>query len=96
MSISDSLGAGTAGIAGIFTGFMTASTVYGGAVATANAAGLYGAAAISSALASLGGGALAAGGAGMVGGIAVVAASAALPALAVGVTGFYLYKKWTS
>jgi hypothetical protein len=41
-----------------------AVSVYGGAVAVANAAGIYGAAATTSALAALGGGAVAAGGGG--------------------------------
>lgn len=87
----DVVAAGISGVTGAATGVVTASTIYGGAVAAANAVGLFGAAATSSALASLGGGALAVGGAGMAGGVVVVATAAALPAVIIGAAGFGIY-----
>jgi len=96
MMNGDVVAIGISGVTATATGVVTASTIYGGAVAAANAVGLFGAAATSSALASLGGGALAVGGAGMAGGVAVVAASAALPAVLVGAVGFGIYHLLTS
>jgi hypothetical protein len=87
---------GTSIATGAATGIGNATMIYTGAVAAAEAYGIFGAAAINSALATLGGGSIAAGGGGIAVGITTLITAAAWPAAAIAVTSYSGYKlyKW--
>lgn len=78
--------------AGAAAGMLAASVKLNGALTAAKATGLAGGAATNWALATLGGGAVAIGGKGVLGGVMAVAGAAALPAAAVAVTLFSIWK----
>lgn len=80
----------TAASAGVANG----TAIWLGALGTAQAAGLSGAAATSHALALLGGGAIATGGGGMAAGISALLVAAAWPAAAVAAVGVTSYGVW--